>query len=543
MTVAPKPSASSVRVTGLGHAGLKIEVPSTGRRILLDPWFSRTGAFLGSWFPFPDNAHLDGPQLRDADVVVVSHEHLDHLDLELIAGLPEDVPVVVPHYASTVLQRRIAAAGHHNIVVLDSWERFALGGQDDWLTVITEHCPMSHDAAVLLHVDGRSVLHTNDARISLAQARRAVVEVGAPIDLMGLQMSGASWHPVCYEYTPEEQERISEAKRLGKFSAVGRLVRGVRPRMVMPYAGPPCFLDDDLFELNSGLHGSGIFPDQDEAITWLGNRVADQRSTYLLPGDSIDLTDLEVVRDPEWEGFSLTGGPAARRAYLEEYAARRRPAIDEVWAAHPEPAEGPELGVAFREHLESLATLSAYFLARIGMVVRFEITGPGGGVWDAHIGPDTVRVDLDGGRGPANYRLRIASRWLAGVVDGSTRWEEMLLSLRLSARREPDHYNDYLVGLLKHADLAALRAVERFESERDADAVTEIQVGSDRHVVGRYCPHAGEDLSETGIVVQGANGPVLRCLGHNFEFDLSTGECLNARCDPLQVRAPVGAGS
>jgi nitrite reductase/ring-hydroxylating ferredoxin subunit len=32
---------------------------------------------------------------------------------------------------------------------------------------------------------------------------------------------------------------------------------------------------------------------------------------------------------------------------------------------------------------------------------------------------------------------------------------------------------------------------------------------------------------------------VLRCLGHNFDFDLATGECLNARCDPL-VSRPAG---
>ena len=135
----------------------------------------------------------------------------------------------------------------------------------------------------------------------------------------------------------------------------------------------------------------------------------------------------------------------------------------------PSPADGPGSAERFREHLESLGTLSEYFLARIGMTVRFEVTGPAGGTWDAHIGPDAVRVDLDGGAGHADYRLRMDARWLAGVVDGRTRWEELLLSLRFSARREPDHYNDYLVGLLKHADLAALRAVERFEAARDPD--------------------------------------------------------------------------
>lgn len=516
-------------VTALGHAGLQIDAP--GLRLLADPWVSPTGAFLGSWFPFPDNAHLYGPGLHSADVVVVSHEHLDHLDLPFVASLPAHVPIVVPRYPSTIMERRLRAAGRRQIVVLDPWERYPLGDQG-WLTVIPEQCPMSHDAAVLVHLQGRTVLHTNDARISLGQVRRAMTEVGGPIDLMGVQMSGASWHPVCYEYPSADLQQISALKRVAKFKAVTRMVRSVAPRMVVPYAGPPCFLDPDLFEHNSRLHGPGIFPDQDEAAAWLRDRLPHQQTTYLLPGDSLGLAGLEVHRDPHWAGFSLDTGPEERRRYLEEYAARRAPYINSVWTDNPSLPEGADLGPAFAEHFRSLGTLSEYFLARIGMTLRFEVTGPGGGTWDAHIGPDRVEVDLDGGRGPANYRLRLDARWLAGVVAGRTRWEELLLSLRFSARREPDRYNDYLVGLLKHADLAALRAVEAFEAARDPRETIMLPTGDGGTVeVSRYCPHAGEDLAETGVVVDGR----LRCLGHNFEFDLATGECVNARCDPVVV--------
>jgi UDP-MurNAc hydroxylase len=521
-------------VTALGHAGLRIDAP--GVRVLADPWVSSGGAFLGSWFPFPDNAHLPGPVLAHVDVVVVSHEHLDHLDLPFLASLPPDVPIVVPRYPSTIMQRRLQAAGRRRVVVLDAWQRYPLGDRGDWLTVIPEQCPMSHDAAVLFSVGGAAVLHTNDARISLSQVRRAVEEVGRPIDVMGVQMSGASWHPVRYEYDEADRDRISEAKRVGKFKAVTRLVRSVRPGLVMPYAGPPCFLDPDLFELNSGLHGPGIFPDQDEAQAWLAERLPQQRTAYLLPGDKLLLDRLDVVRDPQWDGFSLRSGPEARREYLEAYAARRAADVARAWVDNPVPAAGSGLGERFRAHLESLGTLSEYFLARIGMTLRFEVSGPAGGTWDAHIGPDRVRVDLDGGTGHADYLLRMDARWLAGVVDGRTRWEELLLSLRFSARREPDHYNDYLVGLLKHADLAALRAVEEFEAARDPFETIEVEHEGGRVAVSRYCPHAGEDLAETAVVT----GGVLRCLGHNFEFDLTTGACLNARCDPVTV-TPVTA--
>ena len=116
---------SEPMVTALGHAGLRIDGP--GVRVLADPWLSPGGAFLGSWFPFPDNAHLLTPEVLDVDLVVVSHEHLDHLDLDLIASLRRDVPVVVPRYPSTIMERRLRAIGRTRIVVLDAWQRYPLG--------------------------------------------------------------------------------------------------------------------------------------------------------------------------------------------------------------------------------------------------------------------------------------------------------------------------------------------------------------------------------------------------------------------------------
>ena len=59
-----------------------------------------------------------------------------------------------------------------------------------------------------------------------------------------------------------------------------------------------------------------------------------------------------------------------------------------------------------------------------------------------------------------------------------------------------------------------------------------VDAPSGRYEIGRYCPHAGEDLEIGSVVTDG----VIRCLGHNLEFDLKTGTCLNARCNPLNTR-------
>ena len=513
-------------VTSLGHAGLRVDAP--GLRLLCDPWMSPGGAFLGSWFPYPDNEHVRTPQMLDVDWVAISHEHLDHLDLPLLRGLDPSVRIVIPRYPSPEMRNRLAGAGISNVVIeLDPWQRLALNDRGAWVTVIPELSPMCHDAAILIHTGEHSVLHTNDARLSVSQLRRAHAEVGGVIDLMGVQMSGASWHPICYDYPPEVVNRISSEKRTGKFRAVTRLLRAAPPKVVIPYAGPPCFLDPALAHHNAAMRAPGIFPDQTQALAFLRERLPKQASDYLLPGDRMRAGSVTVERDPHWEGFSFDD-PAG---YLRAYAERRRDEIDAVYAALPDPAPESRLGERFREHFLALGALSDYFLSRIGMTVRFEVLGRAGGEWDVRLGPDSTAVDLVPSGVRPGYHLTVEARWLDAVLTGRARWEDLFLSLRIRASRDPDVYNDYLVGLLKHADPDALEAIETYETTRDPDETVVLTDGSTEYVVSRYCPHAGEDLQHGGIVRDG----VLRCLGHNFEFDLETGACLNARCDPLRV--------
>jgi UDP-MurNAc hydroxylase len=513
-------------VTSLGHAGLRIETADL--RLLCDPWLSPHGAFLGSWFQLPDNSHLRTPQILDCDWVAVSHEHLDHLDLPLLASLPEHVRVVVPRYPSPILRTRLQSAGVRHVIELDAWERLTLNTRGDWMTVIPEQSPMCHDAAIMVVAAGRAIMHTNDARLSLTQARRAMAEVGGPLDFMAVQMSGASWHPICYEYPDDVATRICAEKRTGKFKAVTRLLRGTQPSIAMPYAGPPCFLDPDQRPHNRWIPEPGIFPDPAQAARWLADRLPGQSTLTLLPGDSVDLGSRRVLSDPHWDDFAwddLDG-------YLDAYARRRAGEVATVHAAYPAPDPASALDERFAEHFRRLGSMSGYFLERIGLTLRFEVSGPGGGTWDVVLGEPEVEVHLAPRRREAQYRMRLESRWLDAVISGRARWEELFLSLRFSAWREPDVYNDYLVGLLKHADPSALDAVEAYETARDPNDTVVVSSEEGSWEVSRFCPHAGEDLQVGSVVADG----VLRCLGHNFDFDLSTGQCLNARCDPIVVR-------
>ncbi|WP_370415884.1 MBL fold metallo-hydrolase [Streptomyces fradiae] len=81
-----KPPASGLRLTWMGHSSVLAEID--GRRVLFDPvWGERCSpfAFVGPKRLHPVPAPLAA--LGPVDVVVISHDHYDHLDLPTIKAL------------------------------------------------------------------------------------------------------------------------------------------------------------------------------------------------------------------------------------------------------------------------------------------------------------------------------------------------------------------------------------------------------------------------------------------------------------------------
>jgi len=107
-----------------------------------------------------------------------------------------------------------------------------------------------------------------------------------------------------------------------------------------------------------------------------------------------------------------------------------------------------------------------------------------------------------------------------------------MLSCRLAVWRDPDVYNDHLLGLLKFADREALSAVEEWEQSVRSDEMIQVRSGDRQYEIQRFCPHAGQDLLEVGDILP---SDIIRCNGHHYEFDLKTGRCLTANADPLKT--------
>lgn len=121
--------SNQVNVTNAGHSSLVINID--GYRVLTDPVFEAKITPVG-----PTRFNKDIPvnilDLKDIDVVVISHNHYDHLNKFSIQTLnPEVNRFLVPLGVGAQLEKW--GVSRDKITELDWWEEFAY---DDNLTVV-----------------------------------------------------------------------------------------------------------------------------------------------------------------------------------------------------------------------------------------------------------------------------------------------------------------------------------------------------------------------------------------------------------------------
>nr|WP_228530668.1 MULTISPECIES: MBL fold metallo-hydrolase [Myxococcaceae] len=120
------PPLTGLRVTWLGHSSTLVELD--GYRILTDPVWSERASPLSwvgprRWFAPP----IPLAELPHVDVVVISHDHYDHLDYPTLEAMKDwDTTFVVPLGVGAHLAAWGVPEAH--IVELDWWERTRVRG-------------------------------------------------------------------------------------------------------------------------------------------------------------------------------------------------------------------------------------------------------------------------------------------------------------------------------------------------------------------------------------------------------------------------------
>ena len=137
-------AASNPSVTWLGHASFIVRIAS--KTILTDPFIGKTAGPFGIGPKRFVDSPLTADALPEVDVIVVSHDHYDHLDAHAINNYryKTSTQVVVPLGLGRFFEKR----GYPKVVEQDWWDSW----EDDGLTIT---------ALPAVHFSGRGLFDRN----------------------------------------------------------------------------------------------------------------------------------------------------------------------------------------------------------------------------------------------------------------------------------------------------------------------------------------------------------------------------------------------
>jgi UDP-MurNAc hydroxylase len=504
----------------VGHAGFRIDTAAGS--ILCDPWVNP--AYFASWFPFPDNSALDWDALGDCDYLYVSHLHKDHFDpVNLRDHVNKDAVVLLPDFPVPDLRRELEALGFHTFVeTTDSVKHTVTGPKGDLdVMIIALRAPADGpigDSGLVVSDGVTTVFNMNDAR----PVELDVLAQFGHIDVHMLQYSGAIWYPMVYDMPARAKEAFGIQKRQRQMDRCRQYIAQVGATWVVPSAGPPCFLDPELRDLNDD-HGdpANIFPDQIVFLDQMRSHGHDG-GLLMIPGSVADFTGSQLdslthpVEDPE--NIFTTG----KAAYIEDYAQRMAPVLTAEKAGWA-PAEGESLLEPLRALFEPIMIQSDQICDGIGYPVELRL------------GPETVVLDFPkrAVREPVpdekfRYGFEIPAQLVRTVVrDHEPDWvNTIFLSTRFKAWRVGG-YNEYLYTFFKCLTDERIAYADGWFAEAHDDSASTTLDGWE---IQRRCPHLKADLSKFGVV----EGSTLTCNLHGWQWNLENGRCLTAKGHQLR---------
>lgn len=143
-----------MKITLIGHSTVLIE--AAGKRLLTDPFFHLHGN--------PAYARVRPParsreELSQVDLVLVSHNHFDHIDGPYLRGLPKTTPVAAP--AASAWMTRLK--GGRNVTGLHAWQQTRLA--DISITAV----PATHvtfTSGYVIDLEGKRIYFAGDTYFS-----------------------------------------------------------------------------------------------------------------------------------------------------------------------------------------------------------------------------------------------------------------------------------------------------------------------------------------------------------------------------------------
>ena len=214
------------KISVVGNAALLVEWNSLN--LLFDPWIEGPATF-GSWSIYPpSNTTVD--DLPKIDVIMISHEHSDHLHEFTLSKFDKDILILVPDVDNNRLSLRLKKMGFNNIVSLHS----GISHPINEMVKITSFNSGSvwSDNIFYLQLGNFSILNVNDAGFNWGLKN----SIGS-VDLLCIQFSPASGFPATWNHLDAKSKLdIMNSRNKGMLRMIKQITDLMEPSFILPFA-------------------------------------------------------------------------------------------------------------------------------------------------------------------------------------------------------------------------------------------------------------------------------------------------------------------
>ena len=466
-----------------GHNCFHIDHASTF--LVTDPWLTPKGAFCGSWFQYPKNHQQQSELIKLSQDkqgwIFVTHEHQDHFDLDTLSKLDKKTKVIIPCFQDKFLFSQIQKLGLECVEVEDG-KKFKLAN-DLFIKLLISDIGVDHDSAILIYTKSFTFFNQNDCRVF-----DRLDEIIEEVDFYSVQFSGANHHPYCYKnLTADTKKSISKEKVQSKLNSVLTAIKKLKPKLFIPAAGPAIFpfLSSDL-----SLGKENIFIHQDHLKKFLDDS---SYKDYVFPRIG-ELINKHSSREPIL---------APNTKELEEY----RSGISCEWDSIEDDFDLGKLKRVIMQRLQAIKDID--FDCDYSIEFRW--------------GEDNCSLFIDLENKIVSQKK--INKQFEYIIEGEkkyfnllchSRWQDVSLTLRGTAFRSPDQFNN-IVNIFLFSEPENIRdsLLGSLDIPNERIVVTDIN-GND-YEINRFCPHQGADLCNAEI----NDNNELICPRHGWRFDLT----------------------
>lgn len=139
-----------MQITMIGHSTVTIEIG--GKRIITDPYFGMWGHVAYARTAPPARTR---EALQDADLVLVSHNHWDHIDRRYLRLLAEDRLVLAPRWTAWMTRLH----GAKNVVGVQNWASHRF---DEIIVTAVPAVHLTVSAGFVVHGEGKQIYFAGD---------------------------------------------------------------------------------------------------------------------------------------------------------------------------------------------------------------------------------------------------------------------------------------------------------------------------------------------------------------------------------------------